>query len=402
MSEELVIRLGAQKELPCQWLVRSTLNQDVIASGAIENADKLIDLKPYAESRIVNVLVSSVAVSLVSVELPEKGHRQALKAIPFLLEEQLVEDIQKLHFAVGPVVGNQVDVAVVAHEQMQQWLTWLERAELTTKKMIPDCLAVPRTEHAWSMLQLDDQWLIRTGLSKGMTIDACWGEVFFHQVEQQYEKESAALPEVSVFTEIDVETVLTCHQKTIDHPLLILARGAQQVQFNLMSAYYKPRREISKHWALIKTPAVLMSLFICLSLLNSSLVWWRHATKADELKQQMIQVYQEVNPGSKLNVNLIQKQIKNDLQGLTGSGRGDLLFHMVQKIQPGLRQYSEINVDSIKFKASTKQIVISIRADNYEVVESFENYLKKNFTVRSGAMNNSNGVVAGRLIVTEP
>ena len=56
------------------------------------------NIMQYAENRAVSVLVSSVAVNLVPVELPEKGLNR-LKAIPFLLEDQLVEDI-KVHFAV--------------------------------------------------------------------------------------------------------------------------------------------------------------------------------------------------------------------------------------------------------------------------------------------------------------
>lgn len=70
--------------------------------------------------------------------------------MPFLLEDTLAQNVDELHFVVGPRDGESLSVAVVAHEQMQNWLSWLDEAGLKVRKMVPDCLALEREDCDWA------------------------------------------------------------------------------------------------------------------------------------------------------------------------------------------------------------------------------------------------------------
>ena len=109
----------------------------------------------------VDVLVPASSMTLTQIELPEKNQRQALKALPFMLEETIASDVEDMHFVVGPRDGEQLNVIAVAHEQMQDWMSWLMDAGIKVKRIVPDCLALPLEQCRWAALDMGDELLLR-------------------------------------------------------------------------------------------------------------------------------------------------------------------------------------------------------------------------------------------------
>ena len=101
MTERLVIRLGSHAEQAISWLTWSDSEQEIIASGTLSNAAELVSLSERASQGVVQILVPGTDVGLFSVELPTTNRRQALKTIPFMLEDELAADIDLLHFVHG-------------------------------------------------------------------------------------------------------------------------------------------------------------------------------------------------------------------------------------------------------------------------------------------------------------
>ena len=172
--EQLLVRLGANKSDPVSWLVYSTTDDDIIASGELENADALSTLNERTGQRTVIALAPSSEILLKWVTLPPRAGRKVIAALPFMLEEELATDISQQFFALGPKIGNEQAVAVVSHEKLQQWQQWLGEAELFCDTIIPDVLAVPYTEDGWSVLTLGEQLLVRQDNFKGIQGEQEW------------------------------------------------------------------------------------------------------------------------------------------------------------------------------------------------------------------------------------
>ena len=172
--EQLLVRLGANHTDPISWLVYSRTEDEIIASGELPNAEALSSLTERAGQRSVIALAPSSEILLKWVELPPKAGRKIISAIPFMLEDELATDISQQFFAIGPKRGDEQAVAVVSHEKMELWQSWLSEAGLFCDTIIPDVLAVPVTENGWSVLTLGEQLLVRQDTFKGVQGEATW------------------------------------------------------------------------------------------------------------------------------------------------------------------------------------------------------------------------------------
>ncbi len=100
MSEHLIIRLNSQPSDPIQWIVWSPENKEVIASGELSSSEELPSLSSYSEQRMVSVLLPSSDVLLREVAIPEGATRQFSSMLPFIIEDDLAQDVDDLHMVI--------------------------------------------------------------------------------------------------------------------------------------------------------------------------------------------------------------------------------------------------------------------------------------------------------------
>ena len=158
MAEILYIRLGSQAQDEISWLIFNTLEQEIIASGALANAEQLSALTEKAQTRVVKVFVPGCDVLLKQLTVPTKSSKAMRSAVPYMLEDELAQDVDDLFFAYATINSDTSEhncfVAITERAQMLLWQSWLADAAIATKSMQPDILAMPYTEGQWSAIAL--------------------------------------------------------------------------------------------------------------------------------------------------------------------------------------------------------------------------------------------------------
>ena len=132
MSEYFVIRLAAE-DPAVEWVLVDSngTRRSGVSSGALEQA--AIEVGDHA----VIVLVPAEDILLTSVHIPARSTAKIRIALPFALEENLADDVEDLHFAIGDRQdNNRLPVAVVAREKMSRWLERLNEVGI-----VPEMLA---------------------------------------------------------------------------------------------------------------------------------------------------------------------------------------------------------------------------------------------------------------------
>ena len=99
MARQLLIQLtdaAPQAEAVVAWL----LLEDGQASGGVMQGT-LAKAAAYAGNAKVIVAVPSDRVYLTRQRLPGKNRQRLLKAIPYALEDQIIDNVEDMHFALG-------------------------------------------------------------------------------------------------------------------------------------------------------------------------------------------------------------------------------------------------------------------------------------------------------------
>jgi general secretion pathway protein L len=168
MAEWLLIRLPRTPEQPATWLT-------VDARGAPTGPPQSGPLSlaaPRAVGRRICALVPGTDVMLAEPEVPMKAGTKLNQIVPFALEEQLADDIDDLHFAIGTRAkdSNRTPVAVIRRDLMEEWLTSLKSAGLEPESMYSDSDLLPQNPGQAVALLEEDVVVVRAPLASPVTL----------------------------------------------------------------------------------------------------------------------------------------------------------------------------------------------------------------------------------------
>ena len=394
--EQLLVRLGANHTDPISWLVYSRTEDEIIASGELPNADALSSLTERAGQRSVIALAPSSEILLKWVELPPKAGRKIISAIPFMLEDELATDISQQFFAIGPKRGDEQAVAVVSHEKMELWQSWLSEAGLFCDTIIPDVLAVPVTENGWSVLTLGEQLLVRQDTFKGVQGEATWLlPTLVHFTAQQ---ESPIT--ITNYAGIDLSTLPNIEeaQAPLELPMQVLAKEAMQSSFNLCQGDYKVKRKRSGVLNQWRVAAVLAVLALCTSLIDKGFSLYQLKAQNQALSSEINTAVKAGFPniGTYRNVRL---KLQSELAKLEQGGGSASMLIMLDQLAPAFSA-TDVKPQTLRFDATRTEIRIQAQGKNFEALEQFKRTAENaGFVVEQGAINNRDNGVVGTVSV---
>ncbi|HAG29568.1 MAG TPA: type II secretion system protein GspL [Alteromonas macleodii] len=394
--EQLLVRLGANHTDPISWLVYSRTEDEIIASGELPNAEALSSLTERAGQRSVIALAPSSEILLKWVELPPKAGRKIISAVPFMLEDELATDISQQFFAIGPKRGDEQAVAVVSHEKMELWQSWLSEAGLFCDTIIPDVLAVPVTENGWSVLTLGEQLLVRQDTFKGVQGEATWLlPTLVHFTAQQ---ESPIT--ITNYAGIDLSSLPNIEeaQAPLELPMQVLAKEAMQSGFNLCQGDYKVKRKRSGVLNQWRVAAVLAVLALCTSLIDKGFSLYQLKAQNQALSSEINTAVKAGFPniGTYRNVRL---KLQSELAKLEQGGGSASMLIMLDQLAPAFSA-TDVKPQTLRFDATRTEIRIQAQGKNFEALEQFKRTAENaGFVVEQGAINNRDNGVVGTVSV---
>ena len=168
MADWLLIRLPRTAEQPATWL---TIDPRGNPSGPPQSGPLSL-AAPRAVGRRICVLVPSTDVLLTEPEVPMKAGTKLQQVVPFALEEQLADDIDDLHFAIGKRAADSVrtPVAVVRRSLMDDWLILLRSSGLEPESMYTESDLLPENPGQAVALMEEDVVIVRPPTAAPVTL----------------------------------------------------------------------------------------------------------------------------------------------------------------------------------------------------------------------------------------
>lgn len=388
MNEQLIIRLGSKAEHSISWLVWSELTQEVIASGEIAAVSELSALAERLGKRPVIALVPAADVVLKKVALPAKPNKQLLQALPYMLEEEHAEDIDKLYFALGKaeLINGQhwQQVALCQRQRIEQWLDWLQVAGFSVSRLLPDALLLP-LDTVPCCIELQQQWLFRLDDWQATAIESGWWPDYLAL---------AAFPSVTTYSPWPAHILQEHHAATPELPLALLARGLSKSDFTLLQGAYAPKRQQNQHWLNWRVSVVLLGACIILYLAQLAGVVWQQKQQLSRVEQQLRSEYLQVFPGERI-INL-SRQIQQKLQNVDAGGQPQHFLHLLAALQLRLEALPDVRLDSLRYDANRQELRFTASAAGFPSFEQLKLQLEQaGYNVEQGALSNDGNRVQG-------
>lgn len=130
--ESLLIRPRDDKAILVDWGIYDPVSHSYSDTGS----DSLESIAALAVGKEVIVILPGTEVTLTHVKLPQKRRSQALKSVGYLVEEQLLGDLDTQHFALGNLDENGLlTVAVTDKDSLRGWVD-----TFTSQNIYPDII----------------------------------------------------------------------------------------------------------------------------------------------------------------------------------------------------------------------------------------------------------------------
>lgn len=402
MKEILYIRISSQENAAIQWLITNSAQQDEIASGTLANRHELSQLTSKAADRTVRVLVSGADVRLNSLNIPGKSERAIRAAAPYMLEDELAHDVEQLFFAytAKPSRIESQDncfFALVLQQQVELWLMWFKDADIVVREMLPDILALPLNQNAWSAVQIDEQWLIRESAWQAMVVDDSLLETILSCKLQQDDQQTLDLYSPLGFSPENVNIV----EQPAELPMLLLAKGYEQSKFNLLQGPFsikEQRSPLIRNWLQV---AALAFFALLLNMGSKAYELVQLSNQYETLSTQIAKDYRKAFPQTKrVRINTVKKQLSSKIKELGGNTGDSSLLLLVEKLRPAFIKVPTLKPDSLRYDAKRSELRLSVTAKDYQSFEHFKNELEKSsLQVETGALNNQGEQVVGSFTI---
>jgi len=307
------------------------------------------------------VLIPGEDVLTTTVNLPKKRRRQALKALPFMLEESVASDVTLEHIAVGPDnTQGETLVAITRKQQLRDLLKVFTDAGITPYRMLPDYAMLPENPDTWQIMVSGDRAMVRCPDSRGFSTPLSRLALLLN-TEQDSESDSSARS-VQWIRPADAPTPVLpdnwqINEQLTGNPLQHLAADASYAPLNLLQGEFKVIQQDSWNWRPWAIAAVLALVAICIGILETGLETARFNRENERLQASMIELAREALPGVK-QIRDPQTQLLIAWRQLKNGGAGEAEFlPLLNRVSSTISQ-QQITVGGINFKEGTLTVAL--------------------------------------------
>ncbi len=399
MLETLLIRLGATPADPVDYALIDAQGQLLTQCQSAT----LSELKTHAVDRPVIALVPGYQVTLAKVTMPTRNQQRLRKAVPFAMEEQLNEDIDELHFALGqPDAEGKLPVAVIARATLRDWLAAFAEQQLDVRHMYPVVQAAPRPSTGWSLVLDEPNSWLQSAQGEALYVETDtldWVLSRLGSAEQPesllcYHAREQAMPALPEGMEL-------ARDETVHSSLTPLAKGlCQNKPIDFLQGEFARKTAYNKVWKSWRIAAMLAGIVIVLGFVSQGVAVSALGSKQARLTTQMEDVYRQAFPDAKRVVKP-RYQMETQLSALRqAKGHVGADFLSLLALSGEVIQQSDLKLEGISFREGALDLAVT--GSNVQSIDQLKTSLGKRpeLQVEIQSASARDGKVEGRVRIT--
>lgn len=418
MAEIFVIRVAGADASETDWLA-------VDSSGARRGEPghgTLAEAAAMAGDRRIHVLIPATEVLLTAADVPAKGTR-LLQALPFALEEQVAQDVERLHFAAGDRRSNgRTPVAVVEREFLETLLERLRDAGLEPAGVFSEAQGLSRIPGTLSALIEGDRIILNDGAGMELALEglrpgdalAAIGALDEPDSHEGAAEGSEVPRHVLIYCDPDVAErhelefqALRQQMDSLEVKLLpdgALPRLAVTVAagggINLLQGRYAPRSATGSLLRPWRAAAALAAVLVALALIGSGLRYAELQAEDERLRAEVVEAFQAAFPWVR-EVRDPRAQMNSELARLGRASGGEQtprqFLATLESIGTAMAQTSGTRIEAISYRDGVMDIRLT--APDVATLDRLRKAVDQDgrFTARIQSTDQQEGSVRSRL-----
>lgn len=384
MADWLLLRLPAEEDAPASWVVADGHGQLL----SLPSQDEAGGLHTMATGRKVALLVPAGEVSFFQATLPAGNESRLLQLAPYALEDQLSQDIDALHFAVGArdAATGTVPVAVMERARLESYLARARQLQLIPHAVFAESDLAPLLPGHVTMLVTGDQLLLRDDTARPLVLPAADPLLALEMLPGA----GSNLPQANLTVFVGpgdwqrYSQVLEPLREKVGSFKIQLNNGGVLAQLaqglvhgsplNLLQGALKPRSTAGSSWLAWRWVAGLAAALLLLHVAGS--LWQlRQARRAGaELDVAIAQLYQSIYPGQPV-AREPRRALELRLAAIAGGagGQGDFM-NLLAAVAAAKQNVPVAQLLSLTFKPGGMQLKLS--APDASALEQFNQALR--------------------------
>ncbi len=310
----------------------------------------------------------AAAIRLLPLSITAEEKKHLSQSLPFMLEEQVAQDIDRLHFAAAEDDKLNYTVAVCERAAMDDWSAQLASAG-TVRQWLPETLLLPWQEGEWNLLLEDERAIVRTGYGAGFGCELSLLPVLLQAAAAEQE------PRTVIVYGSDQARELTLLPQTLQDRVqwrrgnlcsaLMLTETLPPL--NLRQGDYAPRLPLERWWREWRWVAAVFAAVFCLQLLATWLDYRSLAQENLALRTAREASYREANPRG--NVVDPEKQLQRQVDALRGTTSGEGFVMLMDQVGKVLDAEKGALLASLNYSDRGGDMRMNLVATDFESVE---------------------------------
>lgn len=383
MKETLILLLGQSPETPVRW---AFLGEDrILEADTAASVAGLASLAARAaDCRILAVLPGELAAMRV-MAAPPRAQSKFRAAAAFLLEDDLAENLDRLHVAVTRHAEGAGLALAVKKSVMNEWRDALAEAGVEPDHVAPDFALLP-LEQARAALVCEGDRLFGVFGLQGFAIERPLADALAVMIS-----DDDNIDAITAFGDPDTERVeyldkpVEWRGQSDDASLFLLYARALQAGAapNLLQGAYRKRRNWGAAVGPWRRAAMLAAACFVAIAAGAVADGLRSARIADRLNQEALALHQAAFPDQ---TNVSPRDHARRI--LASGGQGAQFLPLSTHFAESLELSDTIQVDRIRYNATRREFSINLR---FADINDLEN-LKQSLTARGVTTSEAGGV----------
>lgn len=392
MSDQLVLTINRAADT-YRWCWLDAEHNPLLDTAGRGDADSLAAALNGAALQAW-LIVPGTKVVTRKLEYSEKEKKHLRNLLPFQLEETVVGDVERFHFALGPMADGKAAIAYMEKAWLEQVFAQLSAINIEVTRCWSAPLVLPLravtspvAEDAdseaeagpvvdpWTLQVYEGVIMVRHEHSLGFSVDQPHAQLAL-ELLLTAQKRVDNLPAITLrgATEADLERLQEClppalqtqvvKQELAEFWDMDYSSGA----IDLCQGEFSQRLPIERWWRNWRSVATLAAA--CLGVHIGILLYQIHdfGTENLAIRQQIEGAYRQVVPqGAIVDA---ERQLTGMVRELQPSTQGGSVVNLLAKVMPALAENKAVTLRSIQYIGDTGELNMQLQTTEYDLIQT--------------------------------